>query len=76
LCIPGVGSLKLFVELVKYTFELILSKKHGDRSGRDHIVVEFTTTCAISAYHLYSCEFEPCSQRSVLDTTLCYKVCQ
>jgi hypothetical protein len=36
----------------------------------------FTTTCAISAYHHYSCEFEPCSWRGVLDTTLCDKVCQ
>ena len=26
--------------------------------GRDHKVVEFTTTCAIGAYHHYSCEFE------------------
>ena len=34
------------------------------------------TTCAISAYHHWSCEFEPCSWRGVLDTTLCDKVCQ
>jgi hypothetical protein len=26
---------------------------------RDRMVVGFTTTCAISAYHHYSCEFEP-----------------
>jgi hypothetical protein len=26
--------------------------------GPDHVVVEFATTCVISAYHLYSCEFE------------------
>jgi hypothetical protein len=43
---------------------------------RDHMVVEFITTCAISAYHHKSCEFEPRSWRSVLDTTLCNKVCQ
>ena len=27
--------------------------------GCDRMVVGFTTTCAISAYHHYSCEFEP-----------------
>ena len=48
----------------------------GDCRGRDHLVVGFTTTCAISADHHYSCEFEPCSWRDVLDTTLCDKVCQ
>ena len=35
-----------------------------------------TTTCVVSAYHYYSCEFEPRSWRGVLDTTLCDKVCQ
>ena len=30
----------------------------------------------ISAYHYWSCEFEPRSWLSVLDTTLCDKVCQ
>ena len=40
------------------------------------MVVRFTTTCAISAYHHQSCKFEYCSWRGVLDTTLCDKVCQ
>jgi len=40
------------------------------------MVVGFTTTSAISAYHHYTCEFEPRSWRDVLDTTLCDKVCQ
>jgi hypothetical protein len=40
------------------------------------MVVGFITTCAISACHHYSCEFEPRSWRGVLDTTLCNKVCQ
>jgi hypothetical protein len=40
------------------------------------MVVEFTTTCAISAYYHKSCEFEPRSWQGVLDTTLCDKVCQ
>ena len=30
----------------------------GGRRGRDRIVVWFTTTYAISAYHLQRCEFE------------------
>ena len=40
------------------------------------MVVEFTTTCAIVAYHHLSCEFEPHSWRGVLDKSLCDKVCQ
>ena len=40
------------------------------------MVVGFTTTCAISAYHHWSCEFEPLSWWGVLDTTLCDKFCQ
>ena len=36
----------------------------------------FTITCVISAYHHWSCEFEPCLWWGVLDTTLCDKVCQ
>ena len=34
------------------------------------------TTYVISAYHHYRCQFESRSWRSVLDTTLCDKVCQ
>jgi hypothetical protein len=40
------------------------------------MVVGFTTTCAINAYHHWSCEFEPRSWWGVLDTTLFDKVCQ
>jgi hypothetical protein len=39
-------------------------------------VVGFMTTSIISAYHHESCEFESCSWRGVLNTTLCDKVCQ
>ena len=46
------------------------------RRGRHIMVVGFTTTCAISAYHHSSFEFKPRSLRDVLDTTLCDKVCQ
>jgi hypothetical protein len=43
------------------------------RRGRDHMVVGFTTTCAISDYHHWSCEFEPHSLQGVLDTTFVIK---
>jgi hypothetical protein len=46
------------------------------RGVRDHMVVGFTTKCAISVYHNESCEFEPRSWRDILDITLCDKVCQ
>jgi hypothetical protein len=39
-------------------------------------VVGFTTTCAISAYHHWSCQFEFRSWRVVFDITSCDKVCQ
>ena len=45
-------------------------------SRRGRMVVEFTTTCAIVAYHQLSCEFKPHAWRGVLDKTLCDKVCQ
>jgi hypothetical protein len=38
--------------------------------------IGFTTTFAISVYHHWSCEFESCSWRGVLDKTLCDKGCQ
>ena len=43
-----------------------------DRRGR--MVVWFTTTYAISAYHHISCEFESRLWRDILDTILCDKV--
>ena len=51
-------------------------KTNWCRRGRDRMVVGFTTTYAIDAYHHKSCEFETRSWRGVLDTTLCDKVCQ
>ena len=50
--------------------------KQEDHRGRGRMVVGFTTTCAISAYHHLNCECEPCSWGGVLDATLCDKVCQ
>jgi hypothetical protein len=46
------------------------------RRGREHMVVGFRTTCAISPYHHYCCEFETCSWQGVLNTTFRDKVCQ
>jgi hypothetical protein len=46
------------------------------RVHRGRMVVGFTTICAISAYHYYSCEYKSRSWRGLLDTTLCNKVCQ
>ena len=40
------------------------------------MVVGFTITCAISAYHHSSCELESRSWQGVLDTTLCEDVYQ
>jgi hypothetical protein len=47
--------------------------KGRGRRSRDRMVVEFITICEISAYHHWSCGFESCSWRDVLDTTLCDK---
>ena len=46
------------------------------RRGCNRMVVGFTTTCVIRAYHHLSCEFEARSFRGVLETTLCDQVCQ
>jgi hypothetical protein len=56
-------------------FKMIVDRLKG-RRGRDRMVDGFTTTCAISAYHHYSCEFEPRSWRGILHTILCDNVCQ
>ena len=58
------------------TFNNSLLYHDRDRRGRDRMVVGFTTTYAISAYHHWCCEFESRSGRCVLDTTLCDKACQ
>ena len=56
------------------SYKATFSLQKGAR--RDHMVVGFTTTCAISAFCLQSYEFEPRSWQGVLDATLCDKVCQ
>ena len=45
---------------------------HG-RGCCGRMVVGFTTTNAMSAYHHYICELESHSWQGVLDTTLCDK---
>jgi hypothetical protein len=38
---------------------------HRGRPGRGRIVIEFTTTYAVRAYHHFRCEFESRSGRGV-----------
>jgi hypothetical protein len=45
------------------------------RRGSDRMVVGFTASYVISAYHHWSCEFEFRSCRGVLDTIISDKVC-
>ena len=48
--------------------------KNRGHSDCDRMVVKFTTTYAISAYHHLSCEFKSRLRQIVLDATLCDKV--
>ena len=58
--------------LVKFSiFSLQFYLPFWDRRGRNHKVVGYTTTLAISTYHHWSCEFESRSWWSVLNTTVC-----
>jgi len=57
------------------THSFIPSKRRG-RHGRDRMVLGFTTTYTISAYHYLSCELESHSWRCALDAILFDKVCQ
>ena len=40
-------------------------QKVRGRRGRNRVVISFTNTRAISAYHHYSCDFEPRSVYSI-----------
>jgi hypothetical protein len=54
----------------------ILLVVRGHR-GHDRMVVGFTTTCAINAYHHKKIvNLNTRSWQGVLDTTLCDEVCQ
>lgn len=57
------------------TPSFIPSKRRG-RHGRDRMVVKFTTTYTINAYHYFSCEVESHSWRCAIGATLFAKVCQ
>ena len=43
---------------------IIVTAVPVERRGRDRMIVGFTTTCAISAYHHWCCELESRSGRS------------
>ena len=47
------------VDIFVTLFKLSFYKCMRDRRGCGRVVVGFTTTCVISAYHHWSCEFEP-----------------
>ena len=66
-----IKEFKMWKTSFKYPFKQVRGCHH-----RDHMVVGFTSTCAISAYHHYSCEMESRSWQGVFDTILCDKVCQ
>ena len=61
---------KIFVSSL-FTFFWGVGGGGGSRGGRDPMIVGFTTTYAISAYHDWRCEFEPHSG----DKTLWDEVC-
>jgi translation elongation factor EF-1beta len=54
----------------------ITQRVHWNRKNEEDIFLILTYALSLSyAYHHESCEFESCSWRGVLDTTLCDKVC-
>ena len=61
---------------VPHNIVLHQTQSYRDRRGHDRMIIEFTTTYAISVYHDYSCDSESRSWRGVLDTALCDKVYQ
>jgi hypothetical protein len=67
---------KGFVENIHYFQCKYHSDKRPSYSWSYTMVVRFTTSCAISAYHHLSCEFESPSRWALFDTTLCDKVSQ
>ena len=48
-----------------FVYWMLTSQYSWGRPGRDHMVVGFTITYAISAYHHWCCEFESWSGRGV-----------
>ena len=66
------------MKVLYIVFNMIYSYFSRSRRGSDRIVIGFTTTCGIPAYHhaRQRCELESRSLRDELDTTLCDEVCQ
>ena len=56
---------KVFLFLFSLLFCFINFKENRGRRGRDRMVVGFTTTYAINAYHHWCCELETWSGRGV-----------
>ena len=65
--------IKIFVFLLLQILATLPGAKARGHRGHEPMVVGFTTTCAISAYHHLSHEFKPRSWRGTLQTTLCNK---
>jgi hypothetical protein len=59
------NSTDLIMDEIKTRLFMLFWSWHslGGRRGRDRMIVEFTTTYAISAYHHWCCEFESRSGR-------------
>jgi hypothetical protein len=55
---------------------IIMLSHHITQISCVHNSIYSYSTYAISVYHHWSCEFESCSWRGVLDTTLCDQFCQ
>jgi hypothetical protein len=63
----------LFFFYIKYWLDWLAVKQFVEgRRGRDRMLVGFTTTCTISAYHHWRCEFELRSGNSI-GTVRCTK---
>jgi hypothetical protein len=62
---------KLGGNVIKNTLTTKCITSNSGRRGCDHMVVAFTTTCAISTYYHLSTEFKSCSWRDVTQKTKC-----
>jgi hypothetical protein len=58
------------------SYSVNFTSSQRGRHGRDGMVLGFTTTFTISAYHCLSCDLESHSCRCALDAILFDKFCQ
>ena len=65
ICVVFYGSLFVFLAIVLSVLRFTTSDYPWDRRGRDRMVVGFTTTYAISAYHQWCYEFKSRSGRGI-----------